>query len=144
MTQIPHFNRNGLLKQPPLNFKAFRNTWIALAVIGILSIASSFFTSASLCVFYRLVKIPCPSCGMSHAFSALFTASPLDAFLWHPLFWMVPGIPFLLLFQTRYPRAVKWIPFVLVGSLLLTWVVRVWFPILGLLPTDSLFFSYYR
>ncbi|MDR2611234.1 MAG: DUF2752 domain-containing protein [Clostridiales Family XIII bacterium] len=41
------------------------------------------------CPFRLITGIPCPGCGMTHAFLAAFRFDFADAFRWHPLFPLV-------------------------------------------------------
>jgi hypothetical protein len=41
------------------------------------------------CLFRTVTGIPCPGCGMTHAFLAAFRLDFADAFRWHPLFPLV-------------------------------------------------------
>jgi hypothetical protein len=41
------------------------------------------------CLFRTVTHIPCPGCGMTHAFLAAFRLDFADAFRWHPLFPLV-------------------------------------------------------
>jgi len=46
------------------------------------------------CPFMKIFGFPCPFCGMTRAYEALFRLDITEAFYWHPLFWL--GVPTLL------------------------------------------------
>lgn len=53
------------------------------------------------CPIYRIFRVECLSCGMTHA---LLSALKLDfrkAFLYHPMFWSVPIIALFILFEGK-------------------------------------------
>ncbi len=67
-----------------------------LALIGAASILIGFITDRSICIFYNLTGIPCPSCGMTRSFLHLFKGDIKGAFWYHPLFPLVLLIPFIV------------------------------------------------
>jgi hypothetical protein len=52
------------------------------------------------CPFRLITGIPCPGCGMTHAFLAAFRGDFADAFRWHPLF------PLVMLMMAGYAVSV--------------------------------------
>ncbi|MCL2610240.1 MAG: DUF2752 domain-containing protein [Defluviitaleaceae bacterium] len=72
-----------------------RNTFFALAFVGILTFLSSL-VNISICIFHIITGIPCPACGMGRAYGSLFHLDLVDAFIYHPLFFLVPFIPLLM------------------------------------------------
>lgn len=42
------------------------------------------------CPFFALTGLPCATCGMTRAWSAVFHGNLSDAFSFHPLFWAAP------------------------------------------------------
>jgi hypothetical protein len=52
-------------------------------------LAATVFTFLLGCPFRLATGIPCPGCGMTHAFLAAFRFDFADAFRWHPLFPLV-------------------------------------------------------
>lgn len=42
------------------------------------------------CPVKQLLQIPCPGCGMTHAYGYLLQLQPAAAFRSHPMFWSVP------------------------------------------------------
>lgn len=71
-------------------------------LIGIAALAASAVTGRSVCVFYNVTGVPCPSCGMTRAWLYFFAFDFRNALFFHPLFWIVPVIPFL----RRVPKAI--------------------------------------
>lgn len=63
---------------------------IFIALITLLGFA--VFSDTGICVFRWTTGLPCPSCGMTRAYLALFSGDIKTAFLMHPLFWLVPVI----------------------------------------------------
>lgn len=55
------------------------------------------------CVIKRFTGFPCVSCGMTRAFSKLLRGDIKAAFYYHPLFWLVPIIVFILIFKDGMP-----------------------------------------
>jgi len=51
------------------------------------------------CLWREIFGIPCPGCGMSRAYAALFTGHIRAAFAMHPLFFAPPVILALCLFK---------------------------------------------
>ena len=67
--------------------------WIGLAAYVLIFRGS--------CVIRLLTGIPCPGCGLSRAYLALLHGHVVEAFYYHPLFFVVA--PFLL-YMTFYDR----------------------------------------
>ena len=70
---------------------------ILLAVIVLIGFA--VFSDTSICVFRRFTGLPCPSCGMTRSYLALFSGDIKNAFFMHPLFWLVPIIAGLAIYS---------------------------------------------
>lgn len=109
-----------------------KNPWqqslrILLVLLGVggISLLYSRVSQRSPCVIYRTVGIPCPSCGMTRAFSALFAGEFQQAFQHQPLFWVVPLLPLLPPILQRWAK--RWeqqIYWGLALLLVIVWVVR--------------------
>ena len=88
------------------------------------------------CPIRYLLGIPCPTCGMTRAYVALFHGDFLRAFYYHPLFWLGPPLIFLGIhakapFLSRIPQKLI-LDILCVGGalLLIVYIVRlVWFRI---------------
>lgn len=65
-----------------------------LILLGVLSLLFVYYIQGSLCIFYQLFGIPCPSCGMTRAYLHFLQGDLAEAFHFHPLF---PLVPLLLL-----------------------------------------------
>lgn len=105
---------------------AFKAT-LAIFCVGVLALVVSFFTDASLCLFYNITGIPCPACGMTRSYINLFQGNINQAFWNHPLFWIIPLIPIILFIDQRKP---KWkladkvfIPTIIL--FIVVWIIRV-------------------
>ncbi len=69
-----------------------------IAVAAILAVAV-VFSDVELCVFRRVTGLPCPSCGMTRSYLALFSGDIGRAFFMHPLFPLIPLIAFLVIYS---------------------------------------------
>ena len=73
--------------------------FIPIFISVIILLAFAVFSDTGICVFRRVTGVPCPSCGMTRSYLALFHGDLKTAFFMHPLFWLVPIIAGLLLFS---------------------------------------------
>lgn len=111
------------IKEVCLNHKKYfkdviKYYFIFLAVgIGAI-VVSSILRVGTVCMFDNILNMPCPACGMTSAFIALFHFNIKGAFINHPLFWMIPILPFI--FATNKNKLIisSGIPFILV------WIIR--------------------
>jgi hypothetical protein len=69
---------------------------IFLMIWGFFSLLSD-----NLCVFKLTIGFPCPGCGMTRAYLALFRGEIGTAFFYHPLFWLIPIAAVVLLFHKK-------------------------------------------
>lgn len=53
------------------------------------------------CIFKKITGLSCPGCGMTRAWLSVLKGDIEMAFYYHPLFWMVAVVPFLILFRNR-------------------------------------------
>ncbi|MCX7714294.1 MAG: DUF2752 domain-containing protein [Clostridia bacterium] len=67
---------------------------VAAAVLGCI-----FIFSGSSCLFRAFLGIPCPGCGMTRAYLALFKLDFSSALYFHPLFWLVPVAAFVVILR---------------------------------------------
>jgi len=65
-----------------------------LAIIGGIAFVLSLFFDLNICVVYNIIGLPCPACGMTRAFMSAAKLNFRQAFSYHPLFFLVPIIPF--------------------------------------------------
>jgi len=80
-------------------------TYIIVIIIAGMAVALSLFTFIPPCIFYGIIGIPCPACGLTRAFLQLFQFNIQGAFHYHPLFFLVPFIP--LLMHEKIPLRIK-------------------------------------
>lgn len=89
------------------------------------------------CPIRALTGIPCPGCGMSRAWLAFVRLDLAAAFRYHPLFWTVPLVVLLVLYDgtlfTR-KRHNDIMMYGLIALLLLCYVVRLIVFFRGMLP----------
>lgn len=71
-----------------------RELWITAAV---LFICSAVLLLRPPCLIKTLLHIPCPSCGMTHAWISALQLDFSAAFRYHPMFWSVPILYFYVL-----------------------------------------------
>ena len=58
--------------------------------------------TGSICLIRGLTGIPCPSCGMSRAIIAVINGDIINAFKFHPLFWLPFVALLLIIFKRRF------------------------------------------
>lgn len=86
------------------------------------------------CVFKAVLGVPCPGCGQTRAWFALFGGRMAEAFYWHPLFWLTPILLLLALvrnervFTSRRLNALFWIVCLLLYVGVYIWRLVVLFP----------------
>jgi hypothetical protein len=75
---------------------------VVIAVISLTAVLYGIYAVFHYgCLIRYTVGIPCPTCGMTRAWLAIFRGNLPAAFAWHPLFFIVPLVP-LYLFLRRY------------------------------------------
>lgn len=96
---------------------------IALS-LGILALWVAFSLP---CPIRHITGIICPGCGMGRAWLAAMRLDLAQAFRYHPLFWSVPALPLLVLYDCR-PFRKQWLnvltPVLLLGGVLVCYLVR--------------------
>ena len=79
------------------------------------------------CLFVYLFHIQCPGCGITRAYLALFHLDVKQAFLFHPMFWSVPILYALYLFDGKLFPA-KWantlLTALIVAGFFAVWIFR--------------------
>ena len=93
-------------------------------VAGVVILALSQLTDASICIFYNYTGCPCPSCGMTRAFESLLKLEWAEAFRYHPLFLLVFLFPYI------YYKENKLLAFIVISLFIGLWFLR----LAGLLP----------
>ncbi len=61
------------------------------------------FDGLSFCLFKWIFGLPCPGCGLSRAYLSLLNGQISAAFFYHPLFWLVPIIIGVGVFNKKHP-----------------------------------------
>ena len=88
------------------------------------------------CLFQALLGIPCPGCGMSRAWFCAFRLDFGSAFGYHPMFWCVPVLFGLFVFDGQLlpgKRANNLLIGILAAGIFITYLARI-FGFLGGLP----------
>ena len=75
------------------------------------------------CPFRNITGIPCPGCGMTHAWLSFLRLDLVAAFRYHPMFWSVPVLMAYCLFDGQIVRK-KWLNFGLLGFIALGTVIN--------------------
>ena len=101
---------------------------LILALLG-LSIIFLFIKrfgkiTGSICLIRGLTGIPCPSCGMSRAIIAVINGDIINAFKFHPLFWLPFVLLLFLIFKRKYFKFTLFISIIL---LLTVYILRMIF-----------------
>ncbi len=97
----------------------YKKLILFVVVVGIISIAFHKFNGGSICIFYNIYGLPCPTCGMTRAYYSFLKFNFKGAFEYHPLFWLVP---FLFIFYKK-----KKILYLTTGLFIFVWVIRICF-----------------
>ena len=70
--------------------------YLIFLAVGATGILFSLVTKVgTICMFNKISNIPCPACGMTSAFIDLFHFNIKEAFINHPLFWVILILPFI-------------------------------------------------
>ena len=67
-------------------------------LIGSYVIIASLFSS-TICLFKNITGIPCPGCGLTRAYLALFDGNLNEAFKYHPLFFLPIVLIIILIYN---------------------------------------------
>lgn len=105
--------------------------------IGLITI----LTDAPWCPLRHIIGIPCPTCGMTRSYRSLLRAKWEQAFLYHPLFWIVPILVGLILLRHTNQRIRQlvtntffWVG--IAGIVLLVWGIRLFLFFPHTVPMD--------
>jgi hypothetical protein len=83
------------------------------------------------CIFRFLTGIPCPACGMTRAYLSLLNLDIKSAFYYHPLFFLIPIVIYLIVSADEADKRAKsrksLIMLVIIIIFLLTWIYRLFF-----------------
>jgi hypothetical protein len=72
---------------------------VFIAALLCLYTAFTFFVTDTVCFVYATFGVPCPGCGMTRAWLAVFRLDFLTAFKMHPLFPYVPVLAAAIIFK---------------------------------------------
>ena len=99
-------------------------------------LAFALFSDTGICVFRRVTGLPCPSCGMTRSYLALFRGDIKTAFFMHPLFWMVPLIIGLIV-CAQYKKVYFTKVYVIIGIIFIAvYIIRMIFMFPHTYPFD--------
>jgi hypothetical protein len=91
-----------------------------LAAVGVLSLTAAYLLGISICPIYNIVGIPCPSCGMTRAWTSALRGDVKTALFYHPMFWSVAGLPIIEIKDRRVNR----IAVIILIIFIAVWLVR--------------------
>ncbi|MCL2699370.1 MAG: DUF2752 domain-containing protein [Defluviitaleaceae bacterium] len=98
--------------------------YLALAAVGVLALAAERLFFINICPVYSLIGIPCPSCGMTRAWISALRGDLRMALGYHPLFWIIPLLPFLAVDNKRFNKFAKTAAVVILVLFIVVWMVR--------------------
>ena len=108
-----------------MRIKNLTEKLITLGVIALIVVAMYFLDIQ--CFFKLIFKIPCPGCGITRAFISLLRLDLAAAFRFNPMFWAVPILGALYLFDGAIFKQ-RWLNYAItVGVLsgfIICWIVR--------------------
>lgn len=111
-------------------FEFVKKNW-AFILLLIIYIVSAELIFHEICFFKITFGIPCPACGMTRAYKALFTLHIKKAFYYHPLFIMVPFLAIIILYSDFkhmnkiYNSKIFWL--IILSIVILTYILRIIF-----------------
>lgn len=123
-----------------------------VAAMGFVSIVI-FTGSGTMCYFKTITGLPCPGCGLTRAFISLYKGSIKDAFMFHPLWFLIPAIAgviifkdFLYLARKAYNSKIFWCSALLIFMVCYSIRMIILFPYLEPMTynKNSLFYLVYK
>jgi hypothetical protein len=115
----------------PVRYRA-----VGAAIAALAAVSAFLFLDGQLCPIKASWGIPCPSCGMTRAWLALFSGHPGEAFMWHPLFGLpAVAIPAAWLLRSK-PKASMILAVGVAVAFLAVWAVRMVLMFPGTPPMD--------
>lgn len=101
---------------------------VKLIILGIfIGILLFWVTMDWPCLFRRITGIPCIGCGLSRAWLAALRLDFCDAFRHHPMFWSIPVLMLLALFDGKLFRKGIWNRILLIllpAGLIVCYIIR--------------------
>lgn len=98
-----------------------------IATAAAAAVIAGLYISELPCLFVGLFGIPCPGCGITRAYIALFRLDFAAAFAYNPMFWAVPILYTSYLFDDKLFKA-RWANVLLLallyGGLFVAWVCK--------------------
>lgn len=86
-----------------------KKTWHNVLLIALGGALFLFIGDGALCFFRAWLGVPCPGCGMTRAYFALFRGDIGGAFFYHPLF-AAPMLIALVCALHAFPsRSIRWV-----------------------------------
>lgn len=112
--------------------KGLKRTWPVFIVIFIFYYSFIHLTGREAsCVYKNIFGIPCPGCGMTRSYQALFQLDLHQAFYYHPLFFLVPviilfvGLQFVVLKKKGQQKSwIEWILYAIIALFIGIYVYR--------------------
>ena len=117
---------DGNLKSDENHFFRIMNLHVR-RFLSIVALVSVYYMLHITCPFRGIFHMPCPTCGLTRAWLALFQGGLCDALYYHPLFFSGPLIVAALCMEWKREQ-IRCVFFVLVSFLLLiTYVIRIFY-----------------
>ncbi|SFC19308.1 Protein of unknown function [Clostridium uliginosum] len=101
-----------------------------LCGIGVLALIISHYINQPICIFYRFIGIPCPTCGMTRAFENILKGNLIEALKFHPLF------PLIFLFPMFFTKYSKKFIYILSAIFVSVWIIRMFLFFPNIPPMD--------
>lgn len=96
-------------------------------LMGVVLILGASVWLGTGCLIRRYTGLPCPGCGLTRAYFAVFRLELAAAFRYHPMFWSVPVFLVFLLFDGRVLKNEKlnnWILYGITAAFIGCYVIR--------------------
>lgn len=95
------------------------NMWLTLGLV--LAFFLLYICKAP-CVIETVFGLPCPTCGMTRAYGALFHLQIREAFALHPMFWSVPVLLWYV-YKNGHPFRRTWLNYTVLACICAGFVV---------------------